>query len=78
MSSEATDTPLVMTAMFRVGRYECVFSFGEPGQPFMSVEGSPSMPRRLSARHLRQCQRARDMAAAEVAAMTGMNALLIE
>jgi hypothetical protein len=72
------NAPLVMTAMFRVGRYECVFRFGEPGEPFMSVEWSPKMPRRLSPRHLRKYQRARDVAVAHYCEMTGRSVSVVD
>jgi hypothetical protein len=44
----------------------------------MTAECSPSMPRRLSARHLRQYQRARNMASAEFAAMIGMDVVVVD
>jgi hypothetical protein len=44
----------------------------------MTAEWSPSMPRRLSARHLRQYQRGRDSASAEFAAMTSLTAVAID
>ena len=77
MSGEAP----ALVRSFRVGPYRCTITlpqFERGAVKCFVVEWSPSVPRRLSAKQMRQYQQGRDSAMAELAAMIGGNVLVVE
>ena len=77
MSAEAA----ALVRSFKVGSYRCTLTFPQFERGAVKcfvAEWSPSVPRRLSAKQMRQYRQGRDRAIAELVAMIGGNVLVVE